>query len=139
MASTNEAAASAGWLRAASISPSLTANDLEQSLRFYTDGLGFEVTERHEHEGRLVYCGLRAGAAFLGIGQDDWAKGRDRVKGAGIRIWITTDQDIHELAGRAKAAGITLDSGPEPLPWGPMAFAVTDPDGFCVTIAQSRS
>jgi uncharacterized glyoxalase superfamily protein PhnB len=139
MASTNEGAASEATLRATSISPSLTANDLERSLRFYTDGLGFEVTDRHEHEGRLVYCGLKAGAAFLGIGQDDWAKGRDRVKGVGIRIWITTDQDIHELAERAKAAGITLDSEPEPLPWGPMAFAVTDPDGFNVTIAKSSS
>lgn len=40
MAPTDEAAASEATLRATSISPSLTANDLEQSLRFYTHGLG---------------------------------------------------------------------------------------------------
>ncbi len=137
MASTNESQEGVAWLQATSISPSITANDLERSVRFYTEGLGFEVTEKHEYEGRVVFCGLKAGAAILGIGQDDGARGRDRVKGVGMRTWITTDQDIHEVAERAKAAGITLDAEPAPLPWGPMAFAVKDPDGFAVTIAQS--
>jgi catechol 2,3-dioxygenase-like lactoylglutathione lyase family enzyme len=117
----------------------LTVDDLERSLRFYVDGLGFTVAERWEEEGRLLGVMLVAGSCSLGLSQDDWAKGRDRVKGAGIRIWITTDQDLNELAEHAKAAGITLDSEPAPLPWGPMAFAVTDPDGFNITIAKSRT
>ncbi|MGH7593627.1 MAG: VOC family protein [Gemmatimonadales bacterium] len=123
-------------LDASSLSPGITANDLQRSLRFYTEGLGFEVVRRHEVDGVLRFASMKAGNATLGIGQDDFAKGRDRVKGVGLRFFITTTQDITALAARAKTAGITLDDGPAPLPWGPMAFAVTDPDGFKLTVAN---
>jgi uncharacterized glyoxalase superfamily protein PhnB len=84
----------------------------------------------------LLFVMLRAGAAYLGLGRDDFAKGKDRVKGVGMRFWLSTRQDVNGIADRAKAAGITLDSEPEPLPWGPLAFTLTDPDGFKLTISQ---
>jgi len=138
MAATHDTATKGITLQATGLAPSFTADDLERSLRFYTNGLGFEIVDRNEMEGELVFCMLRAGSAQLGIGQDDWAKGRDRAKGVGMRIFITTEQDIEALAARARAAGIALDEDPAPLPWGPMAFAVTDPDGFKLTIANPR-
>jgi uncharacterized glyoxalase superfamily protein PhnB len=121
-------------LDAASVMLALTVNDMTESVRFYTEGLGFEIQRRQESEGGLQFVSLRAGNAALGLGQDDFARGADRVKGAGLRLWITTNQDLHALAERAKAAGITLDSEPEELPWGGMAFSVTDPDGFKLSI-----
>lgn len=124
-------------LDAVSLAPGITATDLQRSLRFYTEGLGFEVANKHEVDGVLRFATLKAGNANLGIGQDDFAKGRDRTKGVGLRMWVTTEQDIAALAARVTAAGIALDDGPAALPWGPMAFAVTDPDGFKITIANS--
>lgn len=124
-------------LNAVGLSLSLTVNDLSKSLRFYTDGLGFEVHDRHESDGQLRFVQLKAGTIQIGLGQDDFAKGRDRVKGAGFRTWIVTSDDLFGLAERAKAAGITLDNEPEELPWGGMAFAVTDPDGFKLSIAST--
>ena len=50
---------------------------------------------------------------------------------------MTTTQDIEELAARVQTAGITLDSGPEDMPWG-RSFASTDPDGFKLTIARTH-
>lgn len=122
-------------LSAKSIFPSLTVSDLTKSLHFYVDGLGFEIVDRNEVDGVLRFAMLKAGAVMLGVGQDDFAKGRDRVKGIGARIWINTDQDLVALANRAKAAGVKLDADPAPLPWGPMAFAMVDPDGFMLTIS----
>ena len=124
-------------LDAIKLTPNITATDLEKSVRFYTDGLGFEIVDKHEADGALRYVTLKAGNANLGIGRDDFAKGRDRVKGVGLRLWLTTSQDIKALAAQAKSAGITLDGEPAALPWGPMAFAVSDPDGFKITIAQA--
>ena len=80
---------------------------------------------------------LKAGNTMLGIGQDDFAKGRDRSKGVGVRFWLQTEQDLVALADRAKAAGLKLDADPAPLPWGPMAFALADPDGFLITICAA--
>jgi uncharacterized glyoxalase superfamily protein PhnB len=76
---------------------------------------------------------------MIGLGQDDFAKGKDRQKGIGLRVWLNTTQDIASLADRATAAGLVLDEGPKPLPWGPMAFALTDPDGFKLTVANAAA
>jgi len=96
--------------------------------------LGFAVDDRQETDGKLDGVMLKAGDAFLGLSQDDFTKGRDRVKGVGMSLYLETDQDIAALAGRAKQAGLALDHEPSPLPWGPIGFRVTDPDGFKITI-----
>jgi lactoylglutathione lyase len=120
------------------MAPSLTVNDLKRSVPFYTEGLGFSVKEQHEVEGQVRFVMLQGGTAQLGLGQDDFAKGKDRVKGTGMRLWVTTDQDVKALAAQAKAAGITLDDEVHAMPWGPLGFALTDPDGFKLTISNDR-
>ena len=123
-------------LDAQEFSVGITCNDLQKSIRFYTEGLGFEIVHKMEEGGKIQFVAMRAGAANIGLGQDDFAKGKDRSKGIGQRIWISTTQDITALAARATAAGLKLDGGPAPLPWGPMAFQLTDPDGFKLTVSS---
>src|SRR5687767_5409111 len=98
-------------LKASSLMPTLTVNDLKKSLQFYRDGLGFAVTEEEKQDGEVRGVMLEAGGVTLGISQDDFAKGRDRVKGVGMRLYLETDQDIEALAKQAKAAGVTLNEG----------------------------
>jgi len=123
-------------LQARTLMPALTVNDVKQSLKFYRDGLGFAVKEEMKDGGTLQGVMIEAGGASLGLSQDDFSKGRDRVKGVGMRLYLETDQNIEALARQAKAAGITLNDGPAPLPWGPLGFTVTDPDGFKLTISN---
>jgi uncharacterized glyoxalase superfamily protein PhnB len=118
--------------------PSLTVNDVAKSVKFYTEALGFEVADKHEQDGQLRFAMLKAGDAKIGVGQDDFAKGRDRAKGVGLRLWLQTTQDLNALAEQAKAAGVTLDSEVMELPWGQKAFALKDPDGYAITIAAAR-
>ena len=125
-------------LSADSLSVSLTVNDVQRSIQFYRDALGCEVVDRHEIKGTVQYAELRAGGAQIGLGQDDFAKGRDRAKGIGMRLQISTTQDVTALAARVKAAGVTLDDGPKALPWGPMGFMLTDPDGYKITVSNPR-
>ena len=128
MATTTETA-----LQVKTISPSLTVNDLQKSIKFF-EGLGFTVDEKWEDKGALMGVMLRAGQAEIGLSQDDWKKGRDRQKGVGMRIGLNTTQNIDQLAKRAKDAGITLDSEVQDTEWGSRAFAVTEPSGFKLTI-----
>jgi uncharacterized glyoxalase superfamily protein PhnB len=122
-------------LQAKTVSTSFTVDDLQQSISFF-EGLGFGVEDRWESDGTLLGVMLRAGEARIGLNQDDWKKGRDRQKGVGMRIFISTTQDIDQLAARAKEAGIPLDSEPHDTEWGSRAFAVTEPSGFKITISS---
>jgi catechol 2,3-dioxygenase-like lactoylglutathione lyase family enzyme len=121
-------------LRLRSISPTLTANDVGKSLDWYTRVLGFVAGERWESEGQLQGVMLRAGACEFWLTQDDFKKGRDRQKGVGMRFACETAQDIDELAARIKSAGGTLAEEPKDRSWGARDLAVTDPDGFQITI-----
>jgi uncharacterized glyoxalase superfamily protein PhnB len=125
-------------LRATSIAPNLTVDDLQKSIAFF-EGLGFGIEERWEEKGVLLGVMLRGGEARVGLSQDDWKKGRDRRKGLGMRIYIETSQDINNLAARAKEAGVTLAAEPQDTPWGSRAFEVTEPSGFLITISSPSS
>jgi uncharacterized glyoxalase superfamily protein PhnB len=124
-------------LQASAVMPSLTVNDVQKSLSFF-EALGFEVEERWEDKGALTGVMLKAGEARLGLNQDDWKKGRDRAKGVGMRIYIEAADNIDEVAARAKAAGVALQTEPHDTEWGTRAFEVIEPSGFLLTIA-SRS
>jgi catechol 2,3-dioxygenase-like lactoylglutathione lyase family enzyme len=121
-------------LRLRDASPSFTVNDLEKSLAFYVDVLGFSVSERWEHDGELRGVEMKAGSVVFFIGQDDWKKGRDRVKGDGFRLYCSTSQDIDTLAAAIEARGGTLLEEPHDAEWGGRMLAVADPDGFKITI-----
>jgi uncharacterized glyoxalase superfamily protein PhnB len=123
------------YLQATSLVPSLTVDDLQQSITFY-EKLGFIVEERWEDEGVLRGVMLQAGEFRLGLAQDDWQKGRDRRKGVGSRIYVGTRQDIDAVAARAKASGLTLETDVHDTPWGSRAFELTDPTGFKLTLAS---
>ena len=122
--------------RARDLSASLTVKDLEKSLVWYRDVVGFTVDKRYEDEGKLRAVALKAGDVRIRIGQDDGARGWDRVKGEGFSLYLTTAQDIDELAHRIEERGGKLASGPADMPWGPRMFRLLDPDGFRLTIAS---
>ena len=115
--------------------PSLTVDNLQRSLDFFA-GLGFEIEDRWEENGQLLGVMLKAGNVQLGLSQDDGKKGRDRMKGVGMRLYIETRDNIDDLAARAKAAGVKLTSEPHDTEWKTRAFEVTEPSGFLLTISS---
>src|SRR5882762_4547874 len=125
-------------LRLRGISPSFTATDLQRSIAFYRDVLGFVVGDEWRENGTLAGCEIHAGAVTFMLGQDDFKKGRDREKGLGTRVWCHTAQDLDKVAADIKARGGVLDQEPQDMSWGDRVFMITDPDGFKLTFVQSR-
>ena len=132
-------AAATGVGQISGIVPTLTVDDLQKSIAFY-EALGFAIDERWEENGTLLGVMLRAGRTHIGLNQDDWKKGRDRQKGIGVRLAISTAPGtVDEVARRAKEAGITLKSEPRDTEWESRAFEVIDPTGFLVTVFADKA
>ena len=123
-------------LRLRSALPSLTVDDIAKSIAWYRDVLGFVVADRFRHEDKVVGAILRAGAVDFMLGQDDFAKGRDRAKGVGFRIYCETTQDVDQIAAAIKARGASLLAEPADQPWGARDLAVEDPDGYKISISS---
>jgi catechol 2,3-dioxygenase-like lactoylglutathione lyase family enzyme len=123
-------------LRLRAVFPGVTVSDLQRSVRWYRDVLGLAEGQKYENNGQVVGIEMVAGNISFYLTQDDFAKGRDRVLGAGVRLWARTAQDIDMLATRVKTKGGTLGHDVQDVGWGPRGFAIDDPDGYHLTIFQ---
>ena len=125
---TNTAAA----INATKLGCSITCKDLEASIRFYRDAIGFAVAQRFENEGKAVAAVISAGDCHIVLNQDDGKLGWDRIKGQGfyLQINVAGAADVDAAAARIKAAGGTLLSEPADRPWGARMFQFNDLDGF---------
>ena len=125
-------------LRGRALSASLTVNDIQKSVAWYRDVVGFTVDQEYKRDGKVTAVTLIAGAVRILLGQDDGAKGKDRVKGVGFSLQITTAQSVDDIAKRIKDSGGTLETEPTDMPWGARVFRVQDPDGFKFVISSER-
>jgi catechol 2,3-dioxygenase-like lactoylglutathione lyase family enzyme len=111
-------------------------NDLQRSVTWYRDVLGFTVDRSYEREGVVRGVVVTAGAVRVLFTQDDGARG-ERVKGEGFSLQFTTRQDIDAIAARVKSHGVVLDTEPMDA-FGARVFRVRDPDGFKLVISSPR-
>jgi uncharacterized glyoxalase superfamily protein PhnB len=125
--------------RGRELSVSLTVQDLQKSLAWYRDVVGFWVASTHERDGAVMAVSLKAGTVRILITQDDGGKGASRAKGEGFSLYIATVQNVDELAARIKERGGILDMEPTNTPWGARVFRLRDPDGFRIAIAAEAS
>jgi uncharacterized glyoxalase superfamily protein PhnB len=56
-----------------------------------------------------------------------------------MRLFISTTQNIDQVAARAKSAGVKVDVEPHDTEWGSRAFEVTEPTGFKITISSHQA
>ena len=123
-------------LQAKAISLSLTVKDIQTSLKWYTEVIGFTVERKIERDGKLLGYMMTAGNARVSINEDNGAKGWDRVKGQGFSFYLTTEQNVDDIAQRVKKLTGKLDSEPADMPWGVRALRLEDPDGFKFSISM---
>ncbi len=126
----------AGTLHTGTLSLSLTVKDIQKSLAWYRDVVGFTVVRTREQDGQLRSVTVSAGDIRIALNQDDGKKGWTRVKGEGFSLGISTTQDIDALAAGIKARGGSLATEPADMPWGVRMFRLVDPDGYKIGISK---
>jgi catechol 2,3-dioxygenase-like lactoylglutathione lyase family enzyme len=102
--------------------PVIPSADLEKSLRFWVDGLGFEVSS-----GKMIGCMLRKGNLAFWLNQREGTpiKPKDYER---IRLYWAPS-DIRETREKLKALGYEV-SELEDRDYGQTEFFLTDDDGF---------
>jgi uncharacterized glyoxalase superfamily protein PhnB len=121
----------------------LGVGDVERSVRFYRDVLGFQfqgfwdpvsrtAAQEWSGPGKPEYGEIRVGDARIGL-----RPGPGAPKSSGHLEMAVHVQSAPQVYQRIKAAG----GSPTDLadqPWGAVMFSVTDPDGFEWQLIEMR-
>ena len=116
--------------------PVIPCADLENSLRFWVDGLGLSVDRPMRQDGRLVGCMVRNERLTFWLNQ----RAGSAIKPdnyEGIRLYWAPS-DLHALRKRLLQLGYPV-SAIENRNYGQIEFFVTDDDGHahCFGVATS--
>lgn len=119
----------------------LAVADVERSVEFYTEHLGFVVTARYADPpyATLALAGVRLSLAEQGHEAPDrpgllMTVPQDLARPA---VVLVLEVDGARALHRALAAeGVTFLAEPYEPPWGGYRFFVVDPDGYLVELEQ---
>jgi len=119
--------------------PFFMVTDMEASLRFYVDGLRFEITHRWIGDGgKLRWCMMRTGAASLMLQEyapDGHGGSKPEGKlGLGVSICFVC-KDALAIYRDAKARGVAVQT---PFVGNAMwVTSLSDPDGYRIDFESS--
>lgn len=111
--------------------PFFNVTNIEASLRFYVDGLGFKLTKNWSPEGRVRWCWLELDDVALML-QEYWRNGKpagapEGLLGQGVSICFMCSDAIaiyHEVTARGVEATRPFVGN------GLWVTSVKDPDGY---------
>lgn len=118
----------------------LFVSDLNKSLTFYRDVLGFSV-ERQEAD----YIALKSGSTRLslnkadGLGKQHFFNPELQSQRHGLGVEIVLEvEDVSAHFDRVKQHGYTILSPLKKRPWGLTDYRVADPDGYYLRITSTE-
>ena len=122
--------------------PMLSVDDLERSLGFYRDLLGYTEAYRFPEGDAAVFVTVRVGEHEIGIGRLGTGPplhGQPQRPATGHRIELCVYVDaVDAIVARMKTAGVPVLLEPTGQPWGERIAYVADPDGNLVMLTQER-
>lgn len=116
------------------VTPSLLAPDLDATLRFYVDVLGFSQTGAwREADARLVWAEVTRGDARLWFFRDTPVEPLTPVFSGLIYLFVGP---VTPLAAALADVGVIFEWGPETQPYGLREVALRDPNGYLLVFAE---
>jgi catechol 2,3-dioxygenase-like lactoylglutathione lyase family enzyme len=124
----------------------ITVNDVDESLAFYRDALGFESRNDVANGGfRWVTLGSPAQPGLeivlsephAGRSQADGDALQELLTKGSLPIVVFRTDDLDATFEKVRASGAEVLQEPIDQPWGPRDSAFRDPSGNTVRIAQA--
>ena len=110
------------------LAPLLFVQDIERSVAFYRDNLGFEVHGKWEPDGKLAWCRLQRDGSALMLQQASEEDGPAEGRGRGVGFFFVCD-DAGAIHTELSERGLHLNP-PQVAFYGMKQIFVTDPDGY---------
>jgi ketosteroid isomerase-like protein len=105
--------------------------DIDRSVAFYRL-LGLTVRETYEHDGQLVWASMAHARAALMLAQSE---GPIDPRAQGVLFYLYAP-DLDGLRDHLVAHGLTAGEIVDGSPGPKREMRVTDPDGYCLMVAQ---
>ena len=123
-------------MRILGVIPQLRTTNLDQSIRFYTEKMGFTVEFRYQD----FYAGVRAGDQVFHLKQiDEKDPSIDFVDhGDNFHLYLQTD-DAAGAAEILKGNGVSFVRQVHETAWGTREFIIKDDQGHTLYFGEDRS
>ena|SRR5579872_756797 len=113
----------------------LGVKDLETSLRFYRDGMGFPTTKKTEDgiiffQTQGVCLALYPYEKLGGDVSEKFAGPRSKFTGITLAHNVRTRVEVDQVLEQARRAGATIEKPAQDTSWGGYSGYFSDPDGY---------
>ncbi|MBK9124696.1 MAG: VOC family protein [Chloroflexi bacterium] len=118
------------------IMPFLSVKDVDESIAYYVDKLGFRVDfNMAGPEGKAQMAGVSLGNSGFGLAYDpESAKGGEGVM---FMVYVPDDMDIDAYYADVKARDAKIESDIKTEYWGDRVFSVRDIDGYYISLCKT--
>jgi len=119
------------------ILPVLAVKDLDASVKFYTDKLGFKLDfslAGPDGKPMTAAVSMAGNNGFL-LNADSTLP--QRGQGVVFMIYLAEDKDLDAYYAVLQAKGVHIVQPIKEEYWGDRVFSITDPNGFYLTFAKT--
>ncbi len=111
----------------------LYVRDVQASLQFYADKLGFRVLESFDYNGTIVYARLLPPKGQTTLALHLPEQGQESLASSGVRLYFEV-KELDAACRQLEKAGGKLLSPPKQMPWGWKHAYLLDPDGHEISL-----
>jgi predicted enzyme related to lactoylglutathione lyase len=123
-------------MRITGITPQLRTQDLDSTIRFYTEQIGLILDFRYSD----FYAGIRAGDQLFHLKLADHADPSIAYVRSGEHFHLyLACTDVDALASKIQSKGVRLHQEPRNTEWGTRELVFHDDQGHTIYVGQQRA
>jgi len=116
------------------LSPTLAARNMKETIEFYQNILGFQVGMAFPDASNPEYADLsKDGMVLMFLPAANHGIGSEEKLGVGVNLYMEIDGDIDEYYEELKKRGVNIVVDIKDEPFGIRDFTVEDPNGYQLT------
>ena len=122
------------------LTPNLVVRDIERSIHFYCDVLEFELDKHVPEKPPFVFASVRGGGVEIFLNEyrmviEEYPAFGEMPIGGTLTLYLAM-QGVDEIYSQVRANGTAIVMPIETKFYGMREFAIADPDGYILTLAE---